>query len=196
MSKFSIEENKMLCERYPYLIPRSVWDDKISEDYDYSFIHGDYELPEGWIPLFIQMCEDIREPLIKAKYLKKFRFSQIKEKYNTMRCYNFGAPDEVQEIISNYEHISQFVCQKCGRPADIETTGWITSYCNECADNIFGKDFRIKEDYTKLEFDPIRRVSRLYKGEWTEHSYDCSDIWNRLYSIDPENIEFRGENND
>ena len=181
MSFFTIDKNKALCERYPYLIPRNVWTDEISEDYDYSFIHGDYELPNGWMPLFIQMCEDIRQPLIDANYLDKFRFSQIKEKYDTMRCYNFGAPDTVNEIISNYEYISQYICQKCGSPADIVTTGWITSYCKDCASKTFGADFLATEDYEKITWNPIRRMSRMSNGTWVRTEYDCSDIWNRLY---------------
>ena len=31
-----------------------------------EYIRGEYELPDGWFRLFLQMCEDIREPLKKA----------------------------------------------------------------------------------------------------------------------------------
>ena len=78
---------KALIEEYPYLQPRNVWNDEISEDYDYEYILGEYDLPEGWMKLFLQMCEDIREPLVKANYLNEFRFSQLKEKYGSMRVY-------------------------------------------------------------------------------------------------------------
>ena len=72
---------KALIKEYPYLQPRNVWTDKIAEDYDYEYILGEHDLPEGWFELFLQMCEDIKEPLIKADYLNEFRFSQLKEKY-------------------------------------------------------------------------------------------------------------------
>lgn len=115
--KTSIEENKKLCERYPFLIIRDIWADEIPKDYDYSYIGGISELPEGWHKLFLQMCEDIRQPLIDADFLDEFRFTQIKEKYGEMRCYNNGGPDKVLEIIDNYEHVSNYVCQHCGKPA-------------------------------------------------------------------------------
>lgn len=85
------EDIKKLVERYPYLLPRNVWTDKLPEDYDYTYIKG-LEIPNGWRKLFFQMCEDIRQPLIDANYLDKFRFTQIKEKYNSLRCYHCGAP--------------------------------------------------------------------------------------------------------
>ena len=99
--------NKKLCEQFPYLVPRNVFTDKIPEDYDYDYIRGEYELPDGWFDLFLQMCEDIKQPLVDANYLEKFRFSQIKEKYGTMRCYVFGAPEEVHNILHKYEYLSQ-----------------------------------------------------------------------------------------
>ena len=86
------EENKVLIERMPYLMPRNVFTDKIVDNYDYEYIRGEYELPDGWFRLFLQMREDIREPLKKADQLDSFRFSQIKEEWGVMECYNFGAP--------------------------------------------------------------------------------------------------------
>jgi hypothetical protein len=80
---------KVLVERYPYLLPRNVWNDKVPEDYDYTYIMGIDTIPKGWQKLFLQMCEDIRQPLIDADYLDKFRFSQIKEKYNGLCCCHF-----------------------------------------------------------------------------------------------------------
>ena len=117
------EENKALIERMPYLMPRNVFTDKVIDNYDYEYIRGEYELPDGWFRLFLQMCEDIREPLKKADQLDSFRFSQIKEKWGVMECYNFGAPKMVHDIIDDYRYVSKFVCCCCGRPATIRTTG-------------------------------------------------------------------------
>ena len=54
---------KALIEKYPYLQPRRMTDGKISTDYDYQYIVGEHDLPEGWLVLFLQACEDIRFPL-------------------------------------------------------------------------------------------------------------------------------------
>lgn len=140
----NIEKNKQLIERYPFLMPRNVWTDKIDEDYDYSYIRGISELPQGWENLFLQMCEEIRQPLIDNNYLEKFRFSQIKEKYGSGRFYHNGAPEEVNKIIYKYENACGRTCGLCGAPATKISGGWIFPYCDNCA-----------EKYPRNKFYPI-----------------------------------------
>lgn len=170
------EENKTLIERMPYLLPRNFFTDEVLYNYDYDCVRGEYELPDGWFRLFLQMCEDIREPLIEADQLNSFRFTQIKEKWGHMVCYNFGAPKKVQDIIDDYHYVSQFVCCCCGRPATIKTRIWVESYCDNCFKG------STQDDYEKLEFDPIR----VFESYSRENDYkpvtierDCSDIWRR-----------------
>ena len=173
--------NKKLCEQFPYLVPRNVFTDKIPEDYDYDYILGEYELPKGWHNLFFQMCQDIKKPLINNNYLEKFRFSQIKEKYGTMRCYVFGAPEEVHNILHKYEYLSQFICESCGKPAKYVTSGWIGSYCEDCIKNKLKPEY-INECET-LQFDPIMKIIR-YSDDKKEHiEVDCSDEWNRYLKV-------------
>lgn len=75
------ESNQKLIERFPFLIPRNRWTGKIPEDYDYSYTELD-SMPDGWRKAFgEQMCEDIREELVRAEYLDQYRITQIKEKY-------------------------------------------------------------------------------------------------------------------
>lgn len=174
--KLTKEDRKFLIEVYPYLQPRNVWTDKIPDDYDYEYVRGERELPEGWFSLFLQMCEDISYPLAEAGYLDKFRFSQIKEKYNTMRCYNFGVPEEVHNIITKYEVMSRYICTKCGRPAVYETQGWyVESFCEDC-----WKDIVRHEEVERLEptFEYTRSIYSngvetkekvLFKEEWDRY---------------------------
>ena len=70
--------NKKLCEQFPYLVPRNVFTDKIPEDYDYDYIRGEYELPDGWFDLFLQMCEDIKQPL-RTIILTNIEFHKLKK---------------------------------------------------------------------------------------------------------------------
>lgn len=170
------EDNKALIERMPYLMPRNVFTDKVVDNYDYEYIRGEHELPDGWFRLFLQMCEDIREPLKKADQLDSFRFSQIKEKWGVMECYDFGAPKAVHDIIGDYRYVSKFICCECGKPAIIRTTDWVESYCEDCAEKyapISGKE---------IKFNPIH----TFKSYSRENDYkpvltirDCSDIWRR-----------------
>lgn len=169
----TVEECKRLVERYPYLLPRNVWTDKVPEDYNYTYIRS-LELPNGWRRLFLQMCEDIRQPLIDANYLDKFRFSQIKEKYNLMRCYHFGAPEEVDNIINKYEQMAYYVCTRCGKPATCETQGYFASYCDDC-----WKDYVRYENVEPIVFKPYFKISGYKNGENYEKIVSFEDEWNR-----------------
>lgn len=164
---------KVLVERYPFLLPRNVFTDKIPEDYDYTYIKY-LEIPKGWKKLFFQMCEDIRQPLIDANYLDKFRFSQIKEKYNTMRCYHFGAPEEVDEIINKYCMMASYVCTNCGKPAMYETDGYIASFCEEC-----WKDLVRHNSVEPIDFKPYYKVTTYKDGKHYKKTISFEDEWNR-----------------
>lgn len=109
----------------------------VSFAYDYSYTELD-SMPDGWRKAFgEQMCEDIREELVHAEYLDQYRISQIKEKYGTLRWYDFGCTERMlRDIIPKYEHLSARTCIRCGNPATKVSTGWISPYCDTCAGKI------------------------------------------------------------
>ena len=167
------EQIKATVERYPYLLPRNVWTGKVSEDYNYDYIIG-LAIPSGWYKLFMQLCEDIRQPLIDAGFLEEFRFSQVKEKFNRLECYNFGAPEIVQDIIDKYSVMSQYVCIICGEPAIYETSSYIASYCENC-----WKEFTQSEKAKAIEFKPEYKVTGWQNGEKYEKVISFEEEWNR-----------------
>lgn len=133
----TIQKNKALIERYPFLLPRNRWTGEVSKDYDYHYTELD-AMPEGWrIAFGEQMCEEIREELVRVDYLDKYRISQIKEKYGSLCWYDFGATEKIlREIIPKYSKLSQRTCIRCGKPATKISLGWISPWCDECADKI------------------------------------------------------------
>lgn len=174
-------EVRALVTRYPFLLPRNVFTDKIPDDYDYTYITY-LGIPRGWKKLFFQMCEDIRQPLIDADYLDKFRFTQIKEKYNTMRCYHFGAPEKADEIISKYGQMASYICTQCGRPAVYETSDYIASFCESC-----WKDVARHSDCELIDFKPFYKISGYKNGEHYEKTISFEDEWRRyITSLDKE----------
>ena len=149
----SKEENKALCDRYPFLIPWNRWSGKrITEakdggywpgkpdtipEYDYEYTELD-DMPDGWrIAFGEQMCDEIREALIEDDDLERYRVVQIKEKYGSLRWYDNGVKvnSRVHDIIRKYEHISARTCVVCGEPATRITLGWISPFCDECCLN-------------------------------------------------------------
>lgn len=127
--------NMRLCERYPFLIPRNRFTDKVVEHYDFTWTELE-DMSPGWKKAFgLMMCEEIRDVLIESDYLYKYRISQIKEKYAQLRWYDYGAPEGVHDIIRKYEYISQFICQYCGKlDTPTLTEGWLEVICKDCYD--------------------------------------------------------------
>ena len=129
----SIEENKKLIERYPFLQCRNDWTGEIIEGYEYTYLD---DLPEGWAKTFgLYLCEDLREALIAADFLNEYRVVQVKEKFGSLRWYDNGYPRDsnVGKVIRKYETISEHVCVICGKP-DVKMvySGWISPYCEDC----------------------------------------------------------------
>ena len=168
MMELTIDQRKQLIEKYPYLQPRNLWTGKISDDYDFSYIRGESELPSGWFKLFLMYCKDIRQHLVEANMLEKFQFSQIKEKYGSMRLYNFGYPETILKITHMYRYMSQFICHRCGNFARYESYDYILPWCEHCTDN---ECFIFKKLY---------RPSVLY----IEH-YENHESYKTAYSIKP-----------
>ena len=126
------ELNKKMVEEFPFLLPRNRWTDKVSEDYDYSY-NELLALEKGWAKAFgYELICELRDALIEAVYLDKYRITQIKEKYGTLRWYDFGAPEDVFKILMKYESLSYKTCIYCGKPATHETYGWINYVCEKC----------------------------------------------------------------
>jgi hypothetical protein len=144
------ELNKKMVEEFPFLLPRNRWTDKVSEDYDYSY-NELWALEKGWAKAFgYELICELRDALIEADYLDKYRITQIKEKYGGLRWYDFGAPEKAFEVIRKYTEKSYETCIYCGEPATHETYGWINYVCEKCLNehklsgHLIGED---EEDY-------------------------------------------------
>ena len=132
--KISNSTVKQLIKKYPYLQPRNVWTDEIctvakGED---AWYNGQHSLPTGWERLFLLYVKNLKPILERLDLVNKYRFSQIKEKYGSMRIYDFGNTPEGHDLNHAYERISEFVCETCGAPAKFRTNGYITQYCRKC----------------------------------------------------------------
>ena len=160
-----VEYNKALCEEFPFLIPSNRWSGiKITEaqnggywpgspddipNYDYTYTELD-DMPTGWRLAFgLDMCREIKEELIKFDYLDKYRITQIKEKYGSLRWYCGGYPrdSKIDEIISKYERLSYYTCIGCGKPAKWVSIGWISPWCDDCKHKYNDDRYVPIEDY-------------------------------------------------
>lgn len=94
-------------------------------------------MPEGWRKSFgIKMCKEIKQELKKHNYLYKYRITQIKEKFGSLRWYDAGSPKGcINKIIDKYESISRYTCINCGAKAKYISKGWVSPYCENCISN-------------------------------------------------------------
>lgn len=142
------EENKALCEKFPFLIPRSVWTGEIISGYDYEVTELDF-MPDGWRKAFgIQLCEELKTALDKVDTSEIWFPTQIKEKYGELRWYANWYTKEIEEILDKYSKLSRKTCIVCGKPATKISTGWISPYCDDCANNQYEEYIPIDEAYS------------------------------------------------
>lgn len=183
------KRNKVLCERYPFLIPRSVWTDKLIWDKDlrkWSYTLAE-DFPRGWWKAFgVMMCEELREELLKYNFLDKYRFVQIKEKYGQLRAYDNGYPEgsNVSDIIGKYSVLSENICMHCGKPdvPMLNMGGWFSPYCPDCYKHINIKgayeDYVCKDDPGKMS--DTYRYTRFSKDGEDHVVIDISETANKI----------------
>ena len=123
----NIEKEKFLFEKYPQLFR-----DKDSPMTHTAMCWG-IEVGDGWYGIIDELCERIQTHCDNNGY-DEVRFSQIKEKYGTLRVYvNFGS-DEIYDYIDEAQERSSHVCEVCGsKRGKIRTDlGWLSVRCKKC----------------------------------------------------------------
>ena len=161
------EQNKSLCERFPFLIPSNRWsgmriteaasggywpgDPEAVPEYDYEFTELD-DMPDGWRDAFgEQLCEELLEELKANDALDTYRITQIKEKFGMLRWYDSGNTKHGYEIIGKYARLSMRTCILCGKPATRITLGWVSPYCDDCLPN--EESVPVEEWFDEIEDD-------------------------------------------
>lgn len=82
----------------------------------------DFSIGDGWLPLILSFC---------VAY-KGEEILQIKSKFGSLRLYLKHYSNEAQVFISGLEGASYYICEDCGRPSEVKTSGWIKTMCKEC----------------------------------------------------------------
>jgi hypothetical protein len=183
--------NKKLIARYPFLLPRNVWTGKVVRDYDYTWTEYDC-IDKGWQIGFGKfLLEDLREACLKTNFLDKLQFTQIKEKYGSLRMYNNGAPEEVHDVIRKYEFISEYICIQCGSPhaCVVNSYGWYLPLCKDCwkKNNKYreskGWSIAFWEDVVEdedAELPNEYHIERMSKDGCKHITYDISDTVSKI----------------
>ena len=145
MKNLTSNQVEQLVTIYPFLKPINVWTGRPEEDFEDNYYVGQHDLPHGWSRLFLMYCKELRPHLIKSNIIDKFYFTQVKEKYGTMRLYYSGYPASAMYLNSLYETFSYYICQRCGCFATRETKGWVATYCDDCISEYKGNTEAIQK---------------------------------------------------
>jgi len=92
----------------------------------YEFVNWGIECGSGWKDLLDNMTDEIK------KVFPEMKFTQIKEKFGTLRAYCCSAPEEAHGIIEKYEELSHTTCEACGKPGRLCGGGWYKVRCEDC----------------------------------------------------------------
>ena len=172
------ELEKQLIEKYPILFR-----DRFKSPQETCMCWG-VEFGDGWYKIFDDLCAYLmrlskHEIFLRLKdefkteenkgyiYVRKpsITFTQVKEKYGTMRVYWIGNGvenydelkekledvedleentkryyDQVENAIEFTEFLSSRICEVCGEPGKVYTNGWYMSRCKKCIVEHYGFD--------------------------------------------------------
>ena len=177
-TSFRIIRNFILIWRYPWL---AIRDWKTGKIYRTSI----WATPRdgGWNKAFFwQMMEDIRKAAKKDGVLHTLQTDDYKSKYGGLRFYTSGGSENVQEIISEYECLSEYICESCGEPDVGCTKGWITPICKTCYKKSYNNTRSYAECVGEGRMPDFRRFKRATPSEeeWKEYAIDIRDKANKI----------------
>jgi len=89
------------------------------------------ECGPGWYNLIDTLCYSLQK-LTDKKGHPQVEFTQVKEKFGSLRIYTQGGSDLQWELISFAEDLSKKICEKCGKPGQLRNDGWMITLCDDC----------------------------------------------------------------
>lgn len=173
----TVKENKILIKKYPFLRIRNEWTGKLDDTYEFTWLD---DMPKGWRKCFgLHMCDDILAALQESGMNPEdYQIVQIKEKFASIRWYDNGAPEQVRDVITKYEYLSEHVCIRCGK-IDVPTYGgWISPYCDDCAKKFY--DNPEERIIYPADLKSSFTITRYGKNGKEEIEFDISDILDRI----------------
>lgn len=140
------KRNYDLCMKCPFLVPKDAFGEE-DEDYDYSYTYLD-SIPRGWRVAFgEQWASDVQDAIDKLPEDKRemVYVLQLKEKYGLFRQYFSHYTNELRDVVYKYEDMSEKTCIGCGATATKISTGWISPWCDKCAEKVRDKFVSVDE---------------------------------------------------
>ena len=115
----------------------------------FSRPYGGFAVGTGWWPVIESLCNQIqghirnsnerRDRLLENNPYKhkipeavpQVYVAQIKEKFGGLRFYYDGGDDVIDGMVRMAESWAARSCEKCGKPGEMRSGGWIRTLCDE-----------------------------------------------------------------
>lgn len=89
------------------------------------------ERGDGWHGIIRSACDEI-----STRGSPSFTFTQVKEKWGTLRLYYSGGDDYCEGVIAMAEAVSAVACERCGSAGERRGGGWIMTLCDVCNEKV------------------------------------------------------------
>lgn len=120
----------------------TTWYNHIISSYPYLFKRSFIETDKGWEPIILSTCKFLHSQNSNLNSSNQFYFSQIKEKFGSIRLYidSDTIPSQPNPYINGFinamEDISHYICESCGSPGTIQQfNNLLKCQCPPCAHN-------------------------------------------------------------
>jgi hypothetical protein len=105
-----------------------------------------FECDDGWYDLIDTLCQSIDKRAFDENG-ERIMATQIKEKFAGLRFYTNYSDNEVDAMIGLAEKLSFRICEDCGSPGKVVTTGyWIKTLCDHHRDELGFREMNPKSD--------------------------------------------------
>jgi hypothetical protein len=126
------ELDEQLCQKYPL-----IFANRHLPMNETAMCWG-FDCGDGWFNIVDQLCSNIQHHIDwknkKEPVVEQVVADQIKEKFGTLRFYYSGGDDYIAGLVTMAESMSGVTCEDCGKPGRSRGFGWITTVCDEHAE--------------------------------------------------------------
>jgi hypothetical protein len=126
------ELDEQLCQKYPLIFANR------HQPMNETAMCWGFDCGDGWFNILDQLCSSIQHHIDwknkKEPVVEQVVADQIKEKFGTLRFYYSGGDDYIAGLVTMAESMSGVTCEDCGKPGRSRGFGWITTVCDEHAE--------------------------------------------------------------
>jgi hypothetical protein len=150
------ELEKQLTDKYPSLFRGQ--DMPVTE----NLMSFGCECADGWFNIINAACSVIASHIEHAGNTD-FLFTQIKEKFGTLRMYSDGGDAYTAGIVAMAGAMSGETCELCGSPGKLGGVGWLTTRCNKCTPS--EEADKEPEAFRELKIKRLEAINETLRNE-------------------------------